>query len=155
MRRLQWRFEVAADTMHPEWRRMLGVIGVQSRKIYYGHPLDWVVSKIADPVPLAMTYRQWDLNFKFEHMNDCVLDHSAWGDHDPRRAQENGPFVCQDCNSLQSQDPAETQCQCFAELFGANKQSPRAVQVFATEDGRNNGLLACCVSCESTLSLLC
>lgn len=124
---------------------MLNIIGIQSRRIYHGHPLDWVVSRTTDPVPLNITYRQWDRDFKFEFIEESILDTSVWGDHDPRRIQESGPFICQTCHLLQSGDPQENQCQCFPELFGLNRQSQPPVQVFATEDGRNNGLLACCV----------
>lgn len=142
--RLHWRFEVAADTLHPDWRKMLGIIGIQSRKIYRGHPLDWVVSRTSDPVPLGLTYKQWDPNFAFKHINDCIVDITAWGDFDPRRIQKSGPYACQTCNNIQSDDSQENQCQCFAEIFGVNSKSPQPVQVFATEDGRNNGLLALC-----------
>lgn len=43
LQRLRPRFEVAADTLHPQWRALLSVIGASSNRVYNGHPHDWVV----------------------------------------------------------------------------------------------------------------
>ncbi len=42
LKRLRYRFETAADTLHPEWRTRLSVIGAPSANTYYGHH-DWAV----------------------------------------------------------------------------------------------------------------
>lgn len=44
LRRLRHRFEVAADTLHPRWRVLLGIIGESTARKYNGHPHDWVVN---------------------------------------------------------------------------------------------------------------
>lgn len=43
LRRLRQRLEVAADTIHPNWRKLLSLIGEPSEPQYLGHPHDWVV----------------------------------------------------------------------------------------------------------------
>ena len=144
--RLRSRFEVAADTLQPQWRDLLSVIGVHSRRVYHGHPHDWTVSNHNDPVPLAWTYRQWDIKFTYKHIDKSVVDEEAWGSSDPRRVLTAVKYICTICQNIQSDDPKENQCQCFPDLYGSIKQTPCPVQVFRTEDGRNNGLLACCVS---------
>ncbi|PSN67928.1 DEAD-domain-containing protein [Corynespora cassiicola Philippines] len=153
MRRLQnlrKRLEVAADTLHPNWRQILSIIGEPSRIQYTGHPHDWVVSDDgSDPVTLRSTYMQWDPYFNFEHLDESTIDESAWGCDDPRwipqtnaLARSNGTFICAACGEQQSDDPKKNACYCFPKLFGCVKRSPPPVQVYRTADGRNNGLVA-------------
>lgn len=40
LRSLRHRFEVAADTLHPHWRQLLGIIGGPIDRKYTGHPHD-------------------------------------------------------------------------------------------------------------------
>ncbi|RYP46460.1 hypothetical protein DL768_007330 [Monosporascus sp. mg162] len=152
MQRLRaWRprFEVAADTLHPNWRQLLAVVGESSQLRFVGHPHDWVVFPGgADPVPLRSTYLEYDPNFSFEHLEESLIDVNAWGADDPRWVPSLGAaacpgaaYTCHDCKQEQSDDPTLNACHCFPSLFGA----PRAacpVQIFRTANGRNNGLQA-------------
>ncbi|KIV94985.1 hypothetical protein PV10_02694 [Exophiala mesophila] len=150
LKRLRLRFEVAADTIHPEWRLLLSIIGKPTTRVYHGHPCDWVVSKDSPPIPLADTYSQWTPDFKFEHLEDSTIDEQAWGLIDPRTENRHvqwtlpRQFSCEKCGSTQSNDVSTNECLCFPALFGSGLRKPCPVQVFRTEDGRNNGLLACC-----------
>jgi ATP-dependent RNA helicase DDX49/DBP8 len=149
LRNLRKRFEVAADTLHPNWRQILSVVGVPSRVDYTGHPHDWVVFEDgSDPVPLRSTYLQQDPYFDFEQLDESVIDESAWGCDDPRwiprpnAIQTSGTFVCATCGEQQSDNPGLNSCYCFPNLFGCVKRRPPPVQVFRTTDSRNNGLVA-------------
>ncbi|EXJ71732.1 uncharacterized protein A1O5_05541 [Cladophialophora psammophila CBS 110553] len=150
LKRLRLRFEVAADTIHPEWRRMLSVVGEQTTCTYFGHPCDWVVGRDDPPIPLADTYIQWTPDFNFEHLEDSIIDEQVWGSIDPRtetqKFQHTLPkqFSCAKCSSIQSNDPRTNECDCFPTLFGSGSRQPCPVQIFRTDNGRNNGLLACC-----------
>jgi hypothetical protein len=144
------RIEVAADTIHPNWRQMLSIIGEDVQPIYHGHPHDWVIVRDQDPVPLASTYLQWDPDFSFEHLDGSVIDQTTWGQIDPREvvmatSNKNGCSICEKCDQIQS-DTAENKCRCFPDLFGSSRRKHCPVQVFQTENGRNNGLMACLVS---------
>ena len=141
---LQSRFEVAADTIQPQWRQTLTLVGVSNQLCYRGHPHDWVVGKRKDPEPLARTYRQWDPKFSFEHIDSSIVDTDAFGSYDPRRVASGPNFLCSMCSKTQSETAEKNECDCFSDLFGPNARSLCPVQVFSTEDGRNNGLIACC-----------
>jgi ATP-dependent RNA helicase DDX49/DBP8 len=144
LRSLRTRIEVAADCLQPQWRQTLSLVGVSTQRIYRGHPHDWVVSKKRDPIPLPWTYRHLENPLIFEQIRYSVIDSSIWGTYDPRRV-ENGPHhLCALCSKPQSELAEKNECQCFADLFGPNAKSLCPVQVFNTEDGRNNGLMACC-----------
>lgn len=143
LRGLKTRFEIAADTLHPEWRQLLPIVGDSAQLHWRGHPHSWVVSKRKDPLPLAFTYRQWDTNFSFRHITESEVDEKEWGDKDPRRLEEGPDFVCQLCSQRQSVGTGQNECACFAEIFGVNAQKNTPVQVFQTENGRNNGVIAC------------
>ncbi|KAJ9501038.1 hypothetical protein H2202_003596 [Exophiala xenobiotica] len=154
LKRLRTRFEVAADTIHPEWRQLLSVIGDSSTRVFKAHPCDWVVSRSGSPVvPLPDTYSQWDSDFSFEHLEECVIDEQAWGPMDPRAENNHNThqtlprrLLCERCGSQQSNDPGINECHCFPAMFGSGPRKPYPVQVFRTENGRNNGLLACCMT---------
>jgi hypothetical protein len=135
LKRLRSKFEVAADTIHPEWRTLLSVIGVPSERIYYGHPHDWVVDDENQPILLETTYLERDPQFTYEHLRQSVIDEDAWNSCD----------ICSACSNEQSDDPKANSCTCFPDIFG-DRQVPCPVQVFRTKNGRNNGLVACCVS---------
>jgi hypothetical protein len=149
------RVAVAADTLHPEWRGLLTVVGVDDadevmgRPSYTGHPHDWVVADGGAVVPLRETYRDGLLD-GFEHVDECVVDAEAWGGRsDPRVLLPVGPggggravFVCQECRQEQSDDPKVNNCYCFPGLFGCAQRLPCPVQIFRTANGRNNGLQA-------------
>lgn len=145
---LRPRFEVAADTLQPQWRQLLSFIGESSERTFHGHPHDWVVADNRMPVPLAHTYLQWDPHFTYEHIDSSILDVDAWGLADPRELSSDKPqqsFTCDSCRELQADDPAVNCCRCFPNLYGGPR-NPCPVQVFRTPNGRNNGLVACCVS---------
>jgi ATP-dependent RNA helicase DDX49/DBP8 len=141
---MQSRFEVAADTIQPQWRKNLLLVGVSSQITYRGHPHDWVVGKRKDPVPLAWTYRQWDADFSFTNISESIVDADAFGTYDPRRVSSGPSFTCYICSKPQSATSEKNECECFTDLFGPNARRMYPVQVFSTDDGRNNGLLACC-----------
>jgi len=154
MRRLQdlrKRLEVAADTLHPNWRNVLSIIGESPRLQYHGHPHDWVVFEDGrDPVSLRSTYVEHDPFFDFEHLDESIIDKGVWGCEDPRWVplssnavvRANGRFVCAACNEQQSDDPKVNSCYCFPKLFGSVKRGIPPIQVYRTPSGRNNGLKA-------------
>ncbi|RYC61493.1 hypothetical protein CHU98_g4702 [Xylaria longipes] len=153
LRNLRPALEVAADTMNPNWRRLLSIVGEPSEQVYSGHPHDWVVCLDGSPpIPLRKTYLQWDSHFKFKHIEESVIDQVAWGCEDPRwvtassevLARVSGLFICDTCSNEQSDDPKVNCCYCFPSLFGCATLTPPPVQVFRTPDGRNNGLMALC-----------
>ncbi|KAF2738701.1 DEAD-domain-containing protein [Polyplosphaeria fusca] len=149
LRNIRNRLEVAADTLHPNWRQLLSIIGERSTIRYEGHPHDWVVSEDgSEPVPLRSTYAQTDPFFRFEHIEESVIDEAVWGCDDPRwlpnantRKKGSGAFVCAACGEEQSDDLKKNSCYCFPRLFGCAKRKPAPVQVIRTPN-RNNGLMA-------------
>ncbi|KAF5872145.1 uncharacterized protein Bfra_005499 [Botrytis fragariae] len=143
LERLQSSLEVAADTIHPEWRKLLKFIGIESQSAYTGHPHDWVVCDTAKPVTLKSTYMQWDPDFEFSHLEESVMDQAAWGIEDPRMVENSSTVSCRDCGCLQSNNSSINECRCFPELYGCCKASP-PVQVFRTPLGMNNGVIARC-----------
>ncbi|KAJ4337447.1 putative RNA helicase [Ascochyta clinopodiicola] len=150
LRNLRKRLEVAADTLHPHWRELLLVVGEPQTLKYPGHPHEWVVFETgADPVPLRQTYQDHDPYFAFEHIDESIIDESAWGCEDPRWmpqpnsiARTNSQYTCASCGEQQSDEPNVNGCFCFPSLFGCAKRKPPPVQVFRTPDGKNNGLVA-------------
>ncbi|KAI1438321.1 hypothetical protein GGR50DRAFT_488487 [Xylaria sp. CBS 124048] len=153
LRNLRPALEAAADTMSPNWRRLLSIVNEPSERIYDGHPHDWVVSLDGSPpMQLRQTYLQWDPGFKYEHIDECIIDQAAWGWNDPRwtppstdaLTRVSGRFTCQTCAREQSDNPKRNECYCFPSLFGSAAPTPAPVQVFRTPDGRNNGLMALC-----------
>ncbi|RWA13295.1 hypothetical protein EKO27_g1836 [Xylaria grammica] len=153
LRHLRPALEVAADTMNPNWRRLLSIVGEPPERVYAGHPHDWVVCLDGSPpIQLRKTYLQWDPHFEYKHLEESVIDQAAWGCDDPRwrppsseaLTRVSSLFVCQDCSNEQSDDPKLNCCYCFPSLFGCATLTPPPVQVFRTPDGRNNGLMALC-----------
>lgn len=102
------------------------------------------MSKRNDPLPLAFTYRQWDPKFSFQHLEESIVDTEKWGDQDPRRCEEGPIFQCKSCDKRQSLLAEENECECFPNLYSPNPRTPCPVQIYQTENGRNNGLLTCC-----------
>jgi hypothetical protein len=153
-------FEVAADTLNPQWRQLLSIVDEPVEPKYFGHPHDWVIGTEGEPVNLRSTYLQWDENFSFDHLDECIIDEESWGGYDPRRvlneSREQAPdvFRCDKCGELQSADPKNNCCTCFPNLYGA-KKGPCPVQVYRTANGKNNGLIACCVSPHTLASIVC
>lgn len=144
LNRIRHGFEVAADTLHPRWRELLKVIGLDDRPKWTGHPQDWVIQDGDVPCDLKQTYSQWDPDFEFEHIQQSRIDASVW-ESDPRRvaSSKDDKYTCGTCGLSQSETAATNECQCFTELYGV-ASSPSAVQVFRTA-GKNNGLIARCV----------
>ena len=145
LERLRSSFEVAADTLHHEWRKLLSIIGQDSQTIYSGHPHDWVVCDAGKPVPLKATYTQWYPDFQFTHLEDSILNQDQWGTNDPRYVSSGGGTFCKECGYFQSNEVSNNECRCYPELYGGCK-APIPVQVFRTSLGKNNGLIARCVS---------
>lgn len=159
LRSLRPAIEVAADTLHPNWRALLAAVGEPTERLYTGHPHDHVVSRSGvAPIPLQLTYLQWDPGFTYTHIDECVIDERAWPDcvdprwSPPRQTNDSsGSPVCDACGRDQSDDPARNSCACFPTLFGCAPQTSTAtatttvpVMVFRTPDGKNNGLVALC-----------
>lgn len=155
---LRKRLEVAADTLHPQWRQLLYYIGQPSEVMYHGHPLEWAVFENGrDPVRLSDTYpldEQGRMR-AFEHIDESIIDGNEWGCDDPRWVPqlENGRAMIKHkednyrcrvgtCEKLQSDDPAVNECECFPTLFGCAVRQIRAVQVVGDKDGKNNSLQA-------------
>lgn len=145
LRRTRPSFEVAADTIHRDWRRLLHIIGLESTPLYGGHPHDWVVSEDgSQPQTLASTYQQWTRNFQYRHIDESEIDVRTWGRDDPREVLVASNKICVDCGHFQSNEMRLNECRCFPELYG-NSKMPRPVQIFRAA-GKNNGLVARCVS---------
>jgi SET domain len=144
LRSIKVRAEVAADTLQPQWRQLLSLVGASTQPLWHGHPHDWVVNKRQDPIPLATTYRQWDADFSFTHLEESILDCEKWGGFDPRRQNADSPHICDLCSKVQSTAGETNECSCFPTLFSSAARNPAPVQVFRTSNGRNNGLIACC-----------
>jgi hypothetical protein len=128
---------------------MLTIVGNSSTRVYTGHPHDWVVSDSDEPVSLKQTYLQYDPQFSFTHLDSSVVDVYAFGASDPRQItalSHQATHICSVCGEKQSEDPVDSTCRCFPNLFGSDKLPVAPVQIFRTKNGRNNGLLACCVS---------
>lgn len=128
---------------------MLAIVGDPSARVYTGHPHDWVVSDQDDPVPLKQTYLQYDPQFSFTHLDSSIVDPYAFGANDPRQVAvipQQSAFVCSVCGERQSEIATESTCRCFPNLFGSDHLPMAPVQIFRTKNGRNNGLMACCVS---------
>lgn len=148
LKMLRPRFEVAADTLHPNWRHLTSIVGAPTERKYPGHPHDWVVGgPYNEPVPLASTYMHLDPEFTYTHLDGSVVDEEAWGLFDPRvihPADTQQAHTCPECNERQSEDISLNSCTCFPNLYGANRHDALPVQVFRTPKGCNNGLVACC-----------
>lgn len=147
LRALRHRFEVAADTLHPRWRHLLGIVGASTERKYTGHPHDYVIGTPAnEALPLSITYQQWDRDFSFTHLDTCQIDEEAWGLYDPRvvhPAHSQNSHTCQVCHERQSDDPPQNACTCFPNLYPQTAAHNAPVQVYRTPNGRNNGLVAC------------
>ncbi len=141
--KLQTSFEVAADTLHPAWRQLLAAVGLNMDRRYTGHPHDWVISADKVAMPLALTYQQWDPDFSFEHLEECVID-GCWHGRDPRRTYTGDIHTCSECGGQQSEDLQTNRCFCFPSLFVAPRHAPIPVQVGRCPRGKNNGLFARC-----------
>ncbi|KAF5536597.1 SET domain-containing protein [Fusarium napiforme] len=149
VRPLRLRMEVAADTLHHNWRQVLAIVGEPTERRFDGHHHDWSVSQDeSDPVPLRSTYHQYDPDFSFEHIDESVIDTTLWGADDPRWAPPPntamciaGANACDLCGQMQSNDAAHNSCKCFPNLFGGPRL-PCPVQIFRTCSERNNGLQA-------------
>lgn len=146
-RALRHRFEVAADTLHPRWRQLLGIVGAPTERKYTGHPHDYVIGGANnEAIPLATTYQQWDKDFSYTHLDTCQIDEEAWGLYDPRVVQAaptQDSHICQICHERQSDDPPQNNCNCFPNLYPQTGPHIAPVQVYRTPNGRNNGLIAC------------
>ncbi|KAI6785274.1 SET domain-containing protein [Emericellopsis cladophorae] len=149
LKAMRSRFEIAADTIRPEWRKLLVAVGEPTQLHYRGHPHDWVAqADDDDPLPLSHTYRHQEVPFTFRQVDECLVDEQHWPDDDPRRVpmttmitNANAAHVCDTCGQPQSDDIKDNQCRCFPSLFGGQRQKP-PVQVFRTKNGRNNGVQA-------------
>ncbi|KAF4180084.1 hypothetical protein CNMCM7927_001469 [Aspergillus lentulus] len=144
LRHIRSSLEVAADTLHPEWRDLLHVIGQgDTRRQYHGHPHEWVTVTGEPALPLRATYAHLNLpnGFHYRFIEEGVLDTTIFGEEDPRRVPDLDPDVCQVCKSKQADDVEQNQCSCFPALFGGVK-GPAPVQIFSTASGKNNGVVA-------------
>lgn len=125
------------------------VIGQEEPRRYDGHPHDWVTVPGGDmAVPLSSTYGHLNLpnGFQYKFIDECILDPEVFGTDDPRVVPElETTDICQICKEKQSDDIKMNQCSCFPSLFGSAR-SPAPVQIFHTTSGRNNGVIARCVS---------
>lgn len=157
LRALRHRLEVASDTLHPNWRQLLAIVGEPTRPNYSGHPHDWVVNGPQnEAIPLPETYRQWDENFSFTHLDESNVDEDAWGLFDPRierpppsiavrdSIESQDIFTCSVCSAIQSDNARVNECSCFPAIYGSARASAAPpVQIYRTPTGKNNGLIAC------------
>ncbi|KAI5796600.1 hypothetical protein EDC01DRAFT_46934 [Geopyxis carbonaria] len=133
LRRLRAPLELAADTLHPSWRRLVG-----EELRFAGHPHAYTLTP-AGPVPLALSY-PWTRGYQL--IDACVLDSTAWGARDPRRVCDAAEYDCGVCGARQAEDAANA-CRCFPDLFGptAVPAARAPVQVFDTGT-KGNGVVA-------------
>ncbi|KAG9259109.1 SET domain-containing protein [Emericellopsis atlantica] len=149
LKAMRSRLEIAADTIRPEWRKLLVAVGEPTQLHYRGHPHDWVAQADGDePLPLSHTYRHQEVPFTFRHVDECLVDEEHWPDEDPRRVpmttmvtNASAAHICDTCGQPQSDEIKDNQCRCFPSLFGGQRQKP-PVQIFRTKNGRNNGVQA-------------
>ncbi|PLB54686.1 SET domain-containing protein [Aspergillus steynii IBT 23096] len=142
LRHIRCSLEVAADTLHPEWRDLLQVIDQGEARRYHGHPHEWVTVTGAPAVPLASTYAHLDLphGFQYRFIDECAIDAAAFTD-DPRHMPSLDPETCPVCKQRQSDEIEKNQCACFPSLFGGIR-GPVPMQLFHTTSGKNNGVVA-------------
>lgn len=152
--------ELAADTLQPEWRRLIGVLFgsdngmVTPRGWVNQHPHSWVIGLDGIPVPLGDTYRG---GLEYELIETSVVDEEAWPDGDPRRVvpEADEPYLCSACGEIQSEEPLGNKCLCYPEFYGGatgrrgGKYTP--VQICRTKS-KGNGLLARLVSLRSPIT---
>ncbi|OJJ40842.1 hypothetical protein ASPWEDRAFT_56140 [Aspergillus wentii DTO 134E9] len=141
LRQLQSAFEVAADTLHPEWRELLHVIGQAEPRRYHGHPHEWVTVTTGPAVPLGSTYGHLSLpdGFHYRFLDECVIDSTVF-EKDPRMMPGLDKDICRVCRGRQADEVEANQCVCFPTVFGGVK-APVAVQLVRTA-GKNNGIIA-------------
>jgi len=141
--KLRTSIEVAADTLHPAWRLLLATIGQHTERRYTGHPHNWVVSADKAALPLASTYQQWDPEFSFEHLEECIID-NCWRGRDPRRVYSGNVYTCSECGQKQSEDLQTNKCVCFPSLIASTGHMLAPVQVGRCPRGKNSGLFGRC-----------
>ena len=150
LQNLRARFEVAADTLQPDWRQLLSIVGESTQLEYPGHPHDWVVSEDGlRPMSLRSTYVNQGHFFEFDQLEESIIDEREWRGEDPRWAPQNNmvarinsTYVCAVCNQTQSDEAESNSCYCFPNLFGCVKRRPPPVQIYRNNKGQNNGLVA-------------
>ncbi|PGG95354.1 hypothetical protein GX51_08270 [Blastomyces parvus] len=144
LQQLRGSFEVAADTLHPEWRQLLEVIGQRSPLQYTGHPHEWVVTENGtSALPLSATYPHIPGDFVFQFIDESTCDRDVFGAEDPRQVPDLDPHTCRQCHQHQSDNVQLNRCMCFPSLYG-NPKSPPPLQIFQTKNGKNNGVLTRC-----------
>ncbi|KLJ10672.1 hypothetical protein EMPG_13946 [Blastomyces silverae] len=144
LQQLRDSFEVAADTLHPEWRQLLEVIGQNSSLHYTGHPHEWVVTENGTSVlPLSVTYPHIPGDFIYQFIDESTWDRDVFGAEDPRQVPDMDPHTCRQCHQYQSDNVQINRCMCFPSLYG-NPRSPPPLQIFQTKNGKNNGVLTRC-----------
>ncbi|KAI9036992.1 SET domain-containing protein [Aspergillus affinis] len=143
LRHIRSSLELAVDTLHPEWRDLLQVIGQVEAPRYHGHPHEWVTVTGEPAVPLASTYAHLHLpnGFQYQFIDECVIDCAAFGTDDPRQVPGPDPETCPVCAQRQSDEIEKNQCTCFPALFGGIRGTV-PVQLFRTTSGKNNGVVA-------------
>ena len=156
LEKLRDAIELAADTLQPEWRRLLEALfggdETPPRGTWEGqHPHAWVVGIDGVPIPLSNTYRD---GLEYELIETSVVDDEAWPDMDPRRVapeRDDELYMCDVCKETQSEEMLGNKCLCFPDLYGGNngrrggKYVP--VQIYRTET-KGNGLIARLVCCS-------
>ncbi|KAL4893833.1 SET domain-containing protein [Aspergillus ambiguus] len=149
LRHIQSSLELVADTLHPEWRDLLQVIGQGSPRRYHGHPHEWVTVPGGPAVPLAATYEHLQPlpntrdGFQYRFLEESVVDRAVFGTDDPRVVPGLDPETCPACKERQSDEIEKNQCTCFPALFGGVRGHV-PVQLFHTPSGKNNGVVARC-----------
>ncbi|KAG2420915.1 hypothetical protein HFD88_000529 [Aspergillus terreus] len=149
LRAIQSGLELVADTLHPDWRDLLQVIGQGSPRRYHGHPHEWVTVSGGPAVPLASTYAHLPPphnardGFGYRFIDECVVDRAVFGADDPRVVPGLDPGMCPVCKERQSDEIEQNQCVCFPALFGGVRGHV-PVQLFRTASGKNNGVVARC-----------
>ncbi|KAH8428475.1 SET domain-containing protein [Aspergillus melleus] len=143
LRHIKCSLELAADTLHPEWRDLLQVIGQVEAPRYCGHPHEWVTVAGEPAVPIASTYAHLNLpnGFQYQFIDECVIDYTVFGTDDPRQVPGLDPETCPVCKQRQSDEIEKNQCTCFPTLLGGIRDSI-PVQLFHTTSGKNNGVVA-------------
>lgn len=144
LRQLRQSLEVAADTLHPGWRKLLEVIGQNSPTQYSGHPHEWVTTSGQPARELASTYDHQPGGLNYNFIDECVVDQTVFGTDDPRRMPQIDPDICPSCQQRQSNVVDLNRCNCFPTLFGCPKL-PVPVQIGHVSKGKNNGVVARCV----------
>lgn len=121
LHQLRHSLEVAADTLHPDLRKLLAIVGQESSTQYLGHPHEWVTTSGQSARRLTSTYDHQPGRLNYQFIDEYVIDQIVFGMDDPRRMPQADPHSCPICQQQQFNVVHWNRCNCFPALFGCPK----------------------------------